>query len=796
MTIKLISLPARFLSGSLNLLILITILLGIGGGVVKILSSLPNQLMTMGLGDSLLVLGLVAIPVSICVFLWVAKNPPKKYAFTALMLYIIGSRLIFVAIIEQPLLSDYLTMWQYVISVVNYGYIPPDSISAVRTMAYLLPVALLFDGWQFSYQIINTLVVALCAGLVYFLTRELADGRAALIALAVVAFSPEPLFAVEITSHDIPSTLYLLTSFVLVLLIVYRIGESKSGCVRIVILSFFLGVALFFLDLQRGIGVFVYLGVFLVVVLFSLKLRKRFETMKWFAQLLFFLIVLPYSVSLVCISAVDRWLLADDLASVKSRHTLIWAASYANAESDGSWVSGLRLMSPYVSSMSDIELREFVIARSLSDFADNFFTRPRNYYERIGGMYRLGTQTYAYFGDALPNWLISDPQVLDRAKEFFIAYSMVFVVLFLSIAGIALIYVIIGIDPDPWFYLPILPVALLTFMLTIMGENQPRYMFPLWFILPIYIGLMVRFRADFRMERKELLSCFSGILHASIAAFTFVFLIYMILQSNYDASHGRLFYTRAFNSEGDVEKVSNYRVLLKSSRDDSASVSGNVWFDEADTDYSVVFFARPILTYAVVSRMLAQQTGGGEVRPPSSEGKLNDPFSHDSDRPVTRAGIAVLLLRAKYGADYLPPPASGTVFRDVSRETVAADWIEQLAAEGITSGCGSERYCPNHELTGSQLAVLLVRALNLPMERARNRVPFVLMEVTMDGHLIEHLEISCGDPLQSYTIGIGSTFDGRHHVELRARASSYADFTCPVFVEYPRLSRTRETVDS
>ncbi len=52
---------------------------------------------------------------------------------------------------------------------------------------------------------------------------------------------------------------------------------------------------------------------------------------------------------------------------------------------------------------------------------------------------------------------------------------------------------------------------------------------------------------------------------------------------------------------------------------------------------------------------------------------------------VTRAQMAIFLLRAKYGSDYEPPPATGTVFGDVPQGSFAAAWIEELAGLGITS---------------------------------------------------------------------------------------------------------------
>ena len=79
---------------------------------------------------------------------------------------------------------------------------------------------------------------------------------------------------------------------------------------------------------------------------------------------------------------------------------------------------------------------------------------------------------------------------------------------------------------------------------------------------------------------------------------------------------------------------------------------------------------------------------------------------------VTRAQMAVFLLRAKYGAGYTPPPAAGH-FADVPPGSFADAWIEQLAAEGITAGCGNGNYCPDDPVTRAQMAVFLVRTFGL-----------------------------------------------------------------------------------
>jgi hypothetical protein len=83
------------------------------------------------------------------------------------------------------------------------------------------------------------------------------------------------------------------------------------------------------------------------------------------------------------------------------------------------------------------------------------------------------------------------------------------------------------------------------------------------------------------------------------------------------------------------------------------------------------------------------------------------------DVPVTRAQMAVFVWKARNG-DAPPPPCTG-VFADVPCPGgFAVDYIEGIASEGITVGCGGGNYCPDAGITNAQMAVYLVKAFDLP----------------------------------------------------------------------------------
>jgi hypothetical protein len=69
-------------------------------------------------------------------------------------------------------------------------------------------------------------------------------------------------------------------------------------------------------------------------------------------------------------------------------------------------------------------------------------------------------------------------------------------------------------------------------------------------------------------------------------------------------------------------------------------------------------------------------------------------------------------VRIRYRLQVSPPPADPS-FGDVPTGDAAFQFIEALAASGITAGCGGGNYCPDGFVTRRQMAVFLAKALGL-----------------------------------------------------------------------------------
>jgi len=74
--------------------------------------------------------------------------------------------------------------------------------------------------------------------------------------------------------------------------------------------------------------------------------------------------------------------------------------------------------------------------------------------------------------------------------------------------------------------------------------------------------------------------------------------------------------------------------------------------------------------------------------------------------------VALRGCRFTWNRQVSPPPGTAT-FGDVPTTHLFFQYIEALAASGITSGCGGGNYCPDSAVTRGQLAVFLAKALGL-----------------------------------------------------------------------------------
>ena len=77
--------------------------------------------------------------------------------------------------------------------------------------------------------------------------------------------------------------------------------------------------------------------------------------------------------------------------------------------------------------------------------------------------------------------------------------------------------------------------------------------------------------------------------------------------------------------------------------------------------------------------------------------------------------MAVFLLTTLEGPAYTPPACTTPTFPDVPCSSGFATWVDELAARGITAGCGGGNYCPGSPNTRGQMAVFLTTTFGLTL---------------------------------------------------------------------------------
>jgi hypothetical protein len=76
---------------------------------------------------------------------------------------------------------------------------------------------------------------------------------------------------------------------------------------------------------------------------------------------------------------------------------------------------------------------------------------------------------------------------------------------------------------------------------------------------------------------------------------------------------------------------------------------------------------------------------------------------------VTRAQMAIFVIRARYGAATVFDYPQTAYFQDVGPVTAGYQWIQRLREDNITAGCSPELYCPSNPVTRGDMAIFIMR---------------------------------------------------------------------------------------
>ncbi|HMV97053.1 MAG TPA: hypothetical protein PKE48_12195, partial [Anaerolineales bacterium] len=120
----------------------------------------------------------------------------------------------------------------------------------------------------------------------------------------------------------------------------------------------------------------------------------------------------------------------------------------------------------------------------------------------------------------------------------------------------------------------------------------------------------------------------------------------------------------------------------------------------------------------------AQPWAEGMYQEGLTGGCQTSPLMYCPATQLPRVEASVFGLRMKYGVNYTPPAATGTLFADFPATDPsywAIDWAEQAYLDGLLPACGTDTvsgkpmFCPNELVDRGWGAFLIVNAKNLPL---------------------------------------------------------------------------------
>lgn len=119
-------------------------------------------------------------------------------------------------------------------------------------------------------------------------------------------------------------------------------------------------------------------------------------------------------------------------------------------------------------------------------------------------------------------------------------------------------------------------------------------------------------------------------------------------------------------------------------------------------------------------------------------GCQSSPAKFCPDQPLTRAEAAVTLVRMKYGEtfSYSPTPHFPN---DVGTSHWAFKYIQRLADDNVTQGCAAGSYCPNDPTSRAQAAALLVR-MKYGETFAYSQTPYFPNDVTVSHWAFKYIQ--------------------------------------------------------
>ncbi len=410
-------------------------------------------------------------------------------------------RVLFLVMFDQQRFSDFDNMWVLVSRVAQEGslllphdFVDPPALRLLylrRILPVWSPLALVFGDTSLIYKIPN-LVFLLAAGISAFILADRYFGRqAAQLTGWILIFIPELTFSVGVPSHDL-----LGVSFLVIFLYFYDqvlAHWQKGRLARAAGWGVGAGLLWLLVDLQRDYGIFILVGVLLFVMATLLRHLivawrvRRWAITSWALVGLIFWLLVP----------LGTFKLGGELGKAAGLfqtrdQSPFWTYIFTTIDNEGGGYDAAMVVQDRLT-MAEATMEppagraywdQFYRDAILSEYYHNNLRYLPQWIRR--------SERFLHLGD--PYFYLTRPteqsriQLGSRLHRVMLSINFWFtpVFLLLALAGLTRM---VGMSRWRWrAYPPLIVLAAFIFIVLLIAEVQPRYAYPLWLILPIYLG--------------------------------------------------------------------------------------------------------------------------------------------------------------------------------------------------------------------------------------------------------------------------------------------------------------------
>jgi len=502
----------NFMHASIGLLILLGLTIPMFRGMSELASHFIDHLTSRRIFFITSVNTLYVILIGVLFVLIARKSlfkgiSTKAFVFSAIFVGLC-LKLAYVFLMDVRLISDFESMWRIVTETITSGW--PERITHVhqqRVLLFLVPLARLFGNSPLVYKIGNVVILMLSSLVSFSLARRWFGEDAARASLFLILLVPETFFNLCIPTHDIPGAFLLLTS--LWMLDTLLMSVDKKSWITCLITGLFLGISVEFLEIQRSLSLVFWLAVLMFIAYRAsqtrgISLRDTPKKIPLFSSKRAYLILLFVFFSFLVSKGVYFLLESNGLILSDKVKSKGWTFDFIRSTDSWDTVGGYfyqwQNYSPYTKNGNTYN-SSIAVNKILSDTYYNSFDRISNYLRRAERLYSLGSQSFFYYGIniQLPSSRLKGKKIAD----FLTHHNMVFVLFFEIAFILSSILMLITNRINPRAFPSLLTLSFLSGALLILGESQPRYMYPIWFIAPMLMAAPLGARPGLQTNQSQ-----------------------------------------------------------------------------------------------------------------------------------------------------------------------------------------------------------------------------------------------------------------------------------------------------